>query len=351
MKPLQISESYTDFSRWSPRDPLYWLLRPQKALRRLLSEPMTIAVRALPSGDPALADRATLVRWSYDLERHGPKLLVSFETGRGITDLDGRWRAVAITLWRMLLKHPEVRFHDVAVDVGDGCADLPPSVFVLARPRGAGNPLLPTTSLLRERKPVPAALPWARKTDKLYFRGAVSGSPDLEVNSRVAMCRVAKTLPRTDCKLTRVEHASPEVRAQLEREGLGSRRVPFGDMNKHRFLVDVDGNTTSWDRYMLIGAFGGVPVLFEPRWEECWHDELKEGENCLVADRHTLGAVLERLRSDDALARHLAAGATALADRRLSPAGAQAMFEERWLARIGDSVQAVTKAGALAIMD
>jgi hypothetical protein len=123
------------------------------------------------------------------------------------------------------------------------------------------------------------------------------------------------------------------VSAQLRREGLAGRRIQVGEMNRHRFLVDTDGYTTSWDRYMLIGTFGATPILFEPAWEECWHGELVDGENCIVADRTTLGAVLERLRADPALSRKLAAGASALAARRLSPEGAQAMFEAAWLAR------------------
>jgi maltooligosyltrehalose synthase len=104
-------------------------------------------------------------------------------------------------------------------------------------------------------------------------------------------------------------------------------------MNKHRFLVDADGNTTSWDRYMWIGTFGGVPILFEPAWEECWHGSLVNGDNCIVADRATLGEVLERLRSDTALARHIAAGAAKLVATQLSPAGAQEMFETAWRTR------------------
>jgi hypothetical protein len=351
MKPLQVSKTYTDFSRWSPRPALYWALRPQKAFKRLLSEPMTLAVRIRPGSDPVLCGRPAMTRWSYDLERSGPRLLLTLEHGGDLTNLDGRWRAVASTLWRLILKRPDIRFEEVPVDLGDGASDLPDYVFVLARPRGTRHPLLPTTSLLRERKPVPAARPWARKTGQLYFRGALTGHPDLDRNSRVALCRLAGQLPDTDCKLTRLEHARPEVRAQLEQEGLASRRMPFTDMNKHRFLADVDGHTTSWDRYMLIGAFGGVPVLFEPGWEECWHGELKDGENCVLTDRHTLGDALERLRADDARARHIAAGAAALANRWLSPAGAQEMFEQRWLARIEGSKGAGTLSPAEGLVE
>lgn len=135
---------------------------------------------------------------------------------------------------------------------------------------------------------------------------------------------------RTDCKLTRLVQGGPEFHAQIRREGLVGKRISLPEMNKHRFLVDTDGNTTSWDRYMWTGTFGGVPILFEPTWEECWHGHLVDGENCAIANRATLGEVLDKLRSDDAYARHIAAGAAELVASKLSPAGAQELFEKAW---------------------
>ena len=322
---------FIDYSRWAPRGPLYWALRPQKAVPRLLAAAVPVAVRVRPAEDPRLADRPALAWWTHDRARHGARLLLTFQSSRHIALFEARWRVLAAALWRMLGQDPGQTFHEVPVDLGDGGgAELPEQVFVFARPRGARNALLPNPYLLRERRRVPAALPWADKTDQLYFRGALTGSPDLERNTRVALCRAAARLPRTDCRLSRMDEVAPAVRAQLEREGLCSRRVAVPEMNRHRFLVDADGNTTSWDRYLLIGTFGAVPILFETAWEECWHGDLVDGENCIRADRATLGAILERLRADSVLARHLARQASVLAEGRLSPAGAQAMFEAAW---------------------
>lgn len=333
-RPLE-SEAFTDFSRWSPRSPWYWALRPQKAARRLLAETVPMAVRVRPSAGP-LAGRPFLVWWSYDRQRTGARLLLTFESRAMLVNADARWRVLGAALWRMIRKHPGITFQDVPVDLGDGCgAETPESVFAFARPRGLRNALLPNPYLLRDREALPATLAWEAKTDKLYFRGALTGSSNLERNTRVALCRAARHLPGTDCRLTRLSEFSPEARAQVLREGLGSRRTQIPEMNRHRFLVDSDGNTTSWDRYMLIGTFGAAPILFEPAWEECWHGELVDGENCVRADRTTLGSLLERLRADSALARRVASGASALAARRLSQAGAQAMLEAAWLERCG----------------
>jgi len=270
MDALQEAEAYLDFSRWAPRSALYWALRPQKAARRLFSETVPLGLRVHPCADPRLAGRPSLVWWSYDRRQFGERLLLTFEAGAQLTNLDARWRVIATALWRMIRKDPTLVFHDVPVDLGDGCgAELPDFVFTFARPKGAANALLPNPYLLQDRKPVPAPLPWEAKTDRLYFRGADSGSPDLDLNTRVALCRAAAKLPRTDCFLTRLVQSGQAFREQLQKEGLVGRRVSISEMNKHRFLMDTDGNTTSWDRYMLIGTFGAVPILFEPAWEEC----------------------------------------------------------------------------------
>jgi glycosyltransferase involved in cell wall biosynthesis len=82
--------------------------------------------------------------------------------------------------------------------------------------------------------------------------------------------------------------------------------------------VDADGNSSSWDRYLLIGHYGGVPIRFENLWQECWHSLLVDGENCVVADRHSLAAAVERLRANPDTARRIAANAGRTAAEQLS---------------------------------
>lgn len=88
----------------------------------------------------------------------------------------------------------------------------------------------------------------------------------------------------------------------------------------------MDGNASSWDRYRLVGMFGGVPIRFETAWEECWHDALVEGDNWIRADRDTLPQVIARLRGDDEAARRIAHNASVLAATRLTPAAMEAFL-------------------------
>ena len=67
-------------------------------------------------------------------------------------------------------------------------------------------------------------------------------------------------------------------------------------LNRHRYLLDIDGNSSSWHRFWLIGTFGCVPIRFEAKWVEYWHEKLEEGANYLYANRETLSDVVDSLR-------------------------------------------------------
>jgi hypothetical protein len=173
----------------------------------------------------------------------------------------------------------------VLIDLSDGVdTDAPPNLLAFARRPGSRARLIPNPYLLRPRPWLGPALPWAMKRDSVYFRGASTGSTDYDANARVALCRVAKTMPRADCRVSRIKQVDAHFAARLEEEGLVGWRLPIWAMNRHRFLVEADGNSSSWDRYMLIGSFGGVPIRFECEWEECWHGLLVDGVNCVTAD-------------------------------------------------------------------
>jgi hypothetical protein len=118
--------------------------------------------------------------------------------------------------------------------------------------------------------------------------------------------------------VSRIKQVSPAFTAQLHADRFVGWRLPIAEMNRHRFLVEADGNSSSWDRYMLIGSFGGVPIRFECEWEECWHPALVPGENCVLADRHSLPDVVARLRSRPVEALAIARNASRTVEQRLT---------------------------------
>ena len=221
-----------------------------------------------------------------------------------------RWRILADSLDAIRRADPAFGFRGARIDLSDGVGpDAGDDIVAFARLPGSNARLIPNPYLLRGRRWLAPPRSWERKSDAVYFRGSSTGSPNFDANSRVALCRLAKAIPRADCRLSRIKQVDAEFSRRLAADGLVGARHPLFWLDRHRYLVDTDGNSSSWDRYLLIGHYGGVPIRFESVWQECWHDVLVDGGNCVLADRQTLAATVDRLRANPAAARAIAASA------------------------------------------
>jgi len=234
----------------------------------------------------------------------------------------------------MITKRPTISFSDIAVDISD-CTDgtVPRDTLRFAKLPGDPHDLIPNAHLLGPRKRLPRAIPWAAKRDSLYFRGALSGGDSWD-NPRVSACVIARDIPQADCMLT--DFPPPINREFVDRvtaAGIVAPRDRPRELNHHRYLLDVDGNTSSWDRFRLIALFGSVPIRFETKWEELWHPRSTPGEHYATADRHNLGDVVENLRARPSLGHAIRTAAADLAVSALNPDAIQSAFEEVWLSR------------------
>lgn len=298
---------------WSyGQDWLQLATHPRKLLRAVGH--VAVAARFDPGIGPA-----TVTRWTYDRGRHGDVVAIEFVSRDQMRRFTKRWRDVADAIRDSGREDPSFAFQRAPIDLGDGVwKGTADDALAFARRPGSTVGLLPNTYLLRARPRLPPALPWERKADTLYFRGTSTGSTVYEENSRVLLCRLAKTLPGADCLISRVKQIDAGFARRLAEDRILGRRQPLSRLNRHRFLADVDGNTSSWDRYLFIGLFGGVPVRFETSWEECWHDLLVDGVNCVTVDRASLPRVMERLRSRPDEARAIARSAASVTETGLS---------------------------------
>jgi hypothetical protein len=288
---MTVADADTEaVSRWHPEGIGFWLTRPRRTLRAIAHAPAAIRF------DTSLPPSVT--RWTFSHAAHDGRVVVTFHDPEAVSRLLIRWRLLTDIIRHIARSDRGLFFRDVLIDLGDGVdTDAAPNLLAFARRPGSQARLIPNPYLLRPRPWLGPALPWILKRDSVYFRGASTGAIEYDGNTRVALCRVAKTIPRADCRVSRIKQVDERFAARLEQEGLVGWRMPAWAMNGHRFLVEADGNSSSWDRYMLIGSFGGVPIRFECEWEECWHGLLVDGVNCVVADRHTLPEVVDRLRS------------------------------------------------------
>ena len=321
---------FITYSRFGPHGFMRAMLRPRKAWHALFHPPVAIQV----AGSPAdrFATIPSVVRWTYDRPALGHRLCLRFDDPESIHELTDRWRLIAHHLWTLVLRQPEIAFHDVAVDLGDGLfSDLPDTTFRFARRPGDRHPLLPNPYLLRRRGAIPRPVSWEKKVDTLYFRGSTTGSQTYEKNDRVKLCRLAKSIEDTDCLFSQVTRVAPDFGRQVREEGLLGTKHPLATMGRFRWIVDVDGNTSSWDRYFWIGVFASVPIRFETRWEESWHPLLKPNENFLGATAETLPDVVATLRHFPKRGRQIAQAAHDLVSRHLNAEAVHQAFEEAWL--------------------
>ena len=317
---------------WAPRPFHYWLLRP-RLWKTCAHRPASIRFASVRD---AAARSESVVAFTYDEKAYGRRICLEFTSQTACDLWRFRWRPLANSLWRLIDARPTLAFHGIPVDVSD-CIDgsLPPVVFRFARRPGDPHALLPNPYLLERDKLRIRPLPWAEKKDSIYFRGAATGSPAYEENTRVIACLAAKSMPRSDCHLTGAIGPSRAFMERARGDGILVGRQHPSAMNLHRYVLDIDGHSSSWDRFRRIGLCGGVPIRFETAWEESWHADLVAGVHFVAATRETLGDVVRDLRASPARAQAIATAAHRFVVERLSAAGVQAMLEDAWLARVG----------------
>lgn len=316
---------------WAPRRFLQTLLRP-RLWHSVLYAP--VSVRLTPESFLPVARWPTLTEWSYDSRKHGGRICVAFSSRYGFELYALRWRTIANALWKLISRQPSISFTGIRVDIGD-CEDssVPPDTFRFAKLPDDPHDLIPNAHLLGSRRRLPLASRWEEKADSIYFRGAMTGPASWD-NPRIAACLAASQIRGGDCKLTSYSQVQPAFVAQLMAANLTGAPDSPAAMNRHRYLLDIDGNTSSWDRFWMIGTLGGVPVRFENRWQEFWHSSMRAGEHYIDADRHSLPHVIEDLRGRPSVTHAICAAAAEFVRSRLSSTAIQSAFETAWLSRV-----------------
>lgn len=217
------------------------------------------------------------------------------------------------------------------VAMGDGYFtwdELPRDVSTFSRAVGTKYNLIPNLYLLQGRcgevirtcdfLPKNSKALFEAKRDVVFFRGSDTGFLDLRKNTRVRTCIVGKTIPMSDIKLSEVVQFPEETRRQIVLEGILDRRIPFGHWKHNRYILDIDGNSSSWDRAMSAFHAGSLCVRVEPRFEEHWHLRAPMKEICLTTSVSDLPSTIERARANLSLSAEMASRGRAWAAEHLT---------------------------------
>ncbi len=130
----------------------------------------------------------------------------------------------------------------------------------------------------------PVLEPWEDRRPSLVWRGSSTGLfwqtlDDLDRLPRYRMCRFAARLGAgADVALTDlVQAANPEearlIRERVTREGLLKPFIPMAEMARHRFILDIDGNSNSWN-FMQKLRLGCCVLRVESQWQQWFSDRL-----------------------------------------------------------------------------
>jgi Glycosyl transferase family 90 len=127
--------------------------------------------------------------------------------------------------------------------------------------------------------------PWNDRHNRFFWRGATTGEGNVTADSisalpRTRLCIASLNYPDIiDAKFTDVVQAKDdrdegEIRAYLEHRGLMAPRVPQTEFQRYRFLIDIDGNSSSWG-FLLKLAMGSCILKVESNWRQWYYDELR----------------------------------------------------------------------------
>ncbi len=130
----------------------------------------------------------------------------------------------------------------------------------------------------------PALEPWEDRRRSLVWRGSSTGLFWQTLNMlddlpRYRMCKFAARLGAgADVALTDlVQAANPQeaelIRERVSREGLLKPFIPMIEMARHRFILDIDGNSNSWN-FMQKLRLGCCVLRVESQWHQWFADRL-----------------------------------------------------------------------------
>ncbi|MBN9561921.1 MAG: class I SAM-dependent methyltransferase [Alphaproteobacteria bacterium] len=169
-----------------------------------------------------------------------------------------------------------------------------------------------------------AAVPWDQRRTVAFWRGATTGvrnGVDAGWHSlpRAQLCILAQSHPeRIDAGFSNIVQLRPGEGEEVEAAGLVRGFSPFEEFARHKYQIDIDGNTNAWAG-LFQKLLTGSPVLkvASPRGYRQWYyDRLVPWRNYVpvAPDMSDLVEKIEWLRADDQRARAIGEAGRALAE-------------------------------------
>ena len=131
---------------------------------------------------------------------------------------------------------------------------------------------------------VPVPVAWEDRTPSFFWRGSTTGlfhqqPADLNALPRYRLCALLAGLGAAgdagiiDIVQAADADAADAIRARLDREGLLRPYVAMAEMARHRHVLDIDGNSNSWN-FMMKLRLGSCVLRVDSAWKQWFSDRL-----------------------------------------------------------------------------
>jgi len=249
------------------------------------------------------------------------------EGGGGGGDVTGAWRLELHDSYSYL---PERAGYREVLSFGRAPDAAERRVALLPDPYHIGD----FGGLLAQARRGVRAVPWASRAPSLFFAGTTTGDRDPARNERIRACVWSLGLGRPEVARMHITNVAQMSLADVERawgpqRARGVLHAPVGveEHWRHRFQVNIVGNTACWSRVPMVMSSGSLLVHVRHADAAWYYPLLREREHYVAADSVD-GEALLRARdfcvANDAECERIAASAAALAARLFEPSTAAA---------------------------
>ena len=118
------------------------------------------------------------------------------------------------------------------------------------------------------------AISYEQKYKKAIFIGSSTGSLIVELNERLHMCNKYRNNPNIHCFINNLCQVSEENTKEIypNYNDFITTSMTIENQCKYRYIINIDGNTTAWDRVPWILNSNSV-LLMKNSKNKCWYTD------------------------------------------------------------------------------
>ena len=174
-----------------------------------------------------------------------------------------------------------------------------------------------------------ASLPWEAKRPRIFWRGTACGqhllTDNWQNNARIKLSLESKKRndeSYMDCAISSVPNfPNPQHKARIERLGIVKDFVPFFEFTENKYLIDIEGEASSWMGYFLRQYTKSLTLKVDSNHIQWFYHKLKPWEHYvpLSYDLSDLDDAMQWITSHDKRCKEIALNAREVMKKETYP--------------------------------